>query len=82
MPKFYVRSGDFKIVLDRTDSDTAALDGVKSLETNPVKRLSGITIVSEHGFSKVSNDDDFVYNTLELLEDAGLLDKFKPKDWI
>lgn len=82
MPKFYVRSGEFQTVLDRQDSDVAALDGIKSLELNPVRRLSGITIVSEHGFSKVANEDDLVYNTVDLLEDAGLLGTFKPGNWI
>lgn len=82
MPKFYVRSGDLQTVLDRPDCDAAALDGIKSLEQNPVKRLSGITIVSEHGFSKIANEDDLVYNTLDLLEDTGLLGTFKPGDWI
>jgi len=82
MPKFYIRSGDFQTVLDRENSDTAAFDGIKSLEYKPVKRLSGITIVSEVGFSEVANDGDFVYNTVDLLEDTGLLGIFKPKDWI
>ena len=82
MPKFYVRSGDFRKVLDSPNCDVAAIDGVRSLELNPVKRLSGITIVSEHGFSEIANEDDTVFNTLELLEDADLLGKFKPKDWV
>lgn len=86
MPKFYIKSGDFQTILDRPDSDTAALDsikdGIKFLELNPVKKLSAITIVSEHGFSTVINEDDYVYNTIGLLEDTDLLGIFKPEDWM
>jgi hypothetical protein len=82
VPKYYVCSGDLRIIIARPEPETAALDALKTLDLHPVKRLSNITVVSEHGFpGSVTKDDDTIFTTLDLLEELDLLDKFKPEDW-
>jgi hypothetical protein len=82
MPKFYVLSGELKVVIDRLNAEAAALDAIQTLESNPVRHLSRITVVSEHGFPDNPQDDDVIFTTLDILEEAGLLHQFKPKGWV
>jgi hypothetical protein len=84
MPKYYIQSGKFKTVIDRNDAETAVLDAFRLLESQPVESLGCLARASEHGFIGTSDpcmDDDFIFETVDLLEKTGLIGRFKPQDW-
>ena len=76
MPKFYVLSGDLQTVLDRDSSYQAAVDAFRNvLYNDDVNGLSWLVKVSELGFESV-NEDDVIFLTQGLLDDAGMGDEF------
>lgn len=71
MPKYYVVSGDLRIVMDRMDPYLAAMDALKNIE-NMVSPPQGLAIavrVSERGFEHVCPSDT-LYSTGDMLEEV------------
>jgi hypothetical protein len=81
MPKFYVSTGDFQVLLSRQDAKTAAYDAFEQLSDHSPSKLGIITIVSEHGFNSCELDD-YCFSTLDLLEDTDQLQNYKLEDWV
>lgn len=81
MAKYYVSSGDFKLIIERTNHKQAAIDAFKQLANKPVDHLGSIVMVSETGFNS-NSDDDFYFSTIEILEQSDQLGNYKSKEWL
>lgn len=85
MPKYYVVSGDLKIVIDRKNHKQAAIDAIKlKIKNLPAKNnlpenLAEIVKVGEQGFDKVQ-DSDMWFSTKKLLKEAGFKKSRKKKE--
>lgn len=78
--KYYVRSGDMRIVIDRESREEAVVDAIKAFVTNDKGGSLGVlTCVSEHGFltrSRAPHNDDAFMRTQDALKLAGLEEVF------
>jgi hypothetical protein len=81
MAKYYVSSGDFKLVIERNSHKQAAVDAFKQLTHKPVDSLGSVVMVSETGFNS-NSDDDFYFSTIEILEQSDQLGNYKSKEWL
>lgn len=72
MPKYYVSSGDLRIVIDRKDAEQASIDAFKAAINgdNPPQSFGTLTKISEAGFDSDLDDDLFALTT-GILEKAG-----------
>jgi hypothetical protein len=77
MPKFYVDAGEFRKIIDAADPKLAAVEAFRTLEDNPVRTLSSITIVSEEGFD-TDSENDLCISTMEILEQSDQWGQYKP----
>jgi hypothetical protein len=77
MPKYYVDAGEFQKIIDETTPKMAAIEAFRTLEDNPTRTLSSITIVSEEGFD-TNNENDWCFSTLEILEQSDQWGQYKP----
>lgn len=77
MPKYYVDAGEFRKIIDETDPTKAAIEAFRTLENNPTRTLSSITIVSEEGFD-TNNENDWCFPTMDLLEQSDQWGQYKP----
>lgn len=72
MPKYYVSSGDLRIVIDRENADIASIDAFKLAINgdNPPQSFGTLTKISEAGFDS-DLDDDLFSLTERIMEKAG-----------
>ena len=67
MPKFYVTSGDLRVLLVSDSAQQAVIDTLRTNYDHPA--LSSFVKVSEMGFESV-NDDDIMFSTELMLQEA------------
>jgi hypothetical protein len=76
MPKYYVDAGFQKVIT----ADSPELAAIHAFQKLNKKTLNSITIVSETGFD--TNNEDWFFNTIDILEKSGQLENYKSKDWL
>lgn len=85
--KYYVRTGDFKFIIDRPSEYEAAFYGLKNAlirDEQEKKNVGLITVVREDRFPEPTDDidligDDSIILTERLLIDMGIADYFEFK---
>lgn len=75
MPKYYVDAGFQKIIEADSPEDAA----IKAFQELKHPTLNSVTVVSETGFDSIN--EDWFFNTIDILEKSGQLENYKSKDW-
>lgn len=76
--KYYVATGSFNNVIIADDPESAAIESFKTKLKE--KEVGSITQVNEIGFESNNHDDNYIFNTQDLIEKAGL--NYKSSEWV
>tara|TARA_Y100000034_G_scaffold124715_1_gene173284 strand:+ start:1050 stop:1283 length:234 start_codon:yes stop_codon:yes gene_type:complete len=76
--KYYVSSGDMKVIIDRPSVEEAAKAAIThALQNDGVEALGLLVHASERGFSDTYYDEDLFMSTEHILEELGIKDEFE-----